>query len=139
MSKKIKIGDVYIEIPDDSYLTEGNSDTSPNSITAEKPEMEMAEAFIEDKKINNLDDPVIVDRWEAIGNLHTVEKSWLRKGYFLFFIIIPFIIFQLGGLAIFFGASSIINGIKGILLMNFLWLILLMPALKVWNSAKSQQ
>lgn len=136
MAKKIKIGDYYVEVPEDSYLVDSDSDRSDSHVSSEKPDS--AEEFIEEKKIYNLNDPYVVDRWEAIGNFHKVEKTWLRKGYFVFFIIIPFLIFQAGGLAIFFSASSVINGIKGILVMNFLWLILLMPALKVWNEAKSK-
>jgi len=136
MAKTIKMGNIYVEVPDESYLLDSDAKQNSDFIKPEEPE-----ALLEEVRVYKPNDPFqsTVDRWEALGNLEKVDKPWIKKGYFIFFIVFPFILFQLMAVALFLGANSISNGIKGFLFINIIWLLLLMPALKVWGRANRKK
>jgi hypothetical protein len=106
MTKTIKMGNIYVEVPDESYLLDSDAKKDSDFIKPEEPE-----ALLEEVKVYKPNDPFhsTVDRWEALGNIEKANKPWIKKGYFIFFIVLPFILFELMALGFFLGANSISN------------------------------
>ncbi len=138
MAKIIKVGNVYVEIPDESPLAPTSSHDSSQPIRAEKPEH--PDKHEPTPYIYRPNDPFqsSIDRIEALGNVHKVNKPWVRKAFIFFFLIFPFSLMEIVAVnALFVEPGG--QKLKSFLMYNLTGLMLCGPYLLIWiGSGRSQ-
>jgi hypothetical protein len=142
VTKKIKLGGSYLEVPDDSPLMDQASTKRALATRAEKPEE--PEELDREPYIYQPNDPFrsSIYRIEALGNVKNSEKPWIRKSFFFFFVIFPLFFGELGSYAIARNEDGTIAW-KLFLAMSFITLLACAPYFVIWLRArrepKSQQ
>jgi hypothetical protein len=131
---KFKLGGSYIEVPDDSpFMGEASAKSAPVT-RAEKAED--SEELLSQPYIYQPNDPFrsSVDRIEALGNVKSSEKPWVRKTFFFFFVIFPLFFGELASYAIARSESGSIAW-KTFLAMSFITLLACAPYFVIWLRA----
>ncbi len=136
MTRMIKLGNLYVEVPDDGSLNE--PPIKPASIRAERPPE--PEKLDPQPYIYQTNDPFrsSIDRIHALGNLEKVEKPWVRKSFFVLFLVLPFIFGEL------FAVAAVVNGQgpaawKVFLFINIFTAVVCTPYFVIWRKASRQK
>jgi hypothetical protein len=134
--RTIKVGDVYVEVPDDTPLAPAPGEDAARPVKLEKPEE--PEPLIVGPRVYRPNDLVqsSFDQIEALGNIGRVHKPWVRKVFFFVLILMPFSLFEMGAL------NELFTSPPGERLRPFLWynvaglLVIWFPAM-LWIRAKA--
>ncbi|UCV27191.1 hypothetical protein [Ferribacterium limneticum] len=124
MVKRMKVGNVYLEIPEG---TASHIQVSParQPVRAEKPEE--PEPLEEPQYIYRPNDPfrASIDEAHAIASISSTQKPWVKKAWFIIFIIGPLLYGELHALslAIADSASPWLAFLRANALVLPLWLI----------------
>ena len=138
VSKTIKVGGIYVEVPDDSPLASGPVSDSPLPLTAEKPEE--PEKLESGQYVYRPNDPFqsSIDRVVVLGNVHSVGKPWVKKAFMFFFVILPFTCVEIAAISALFNESS--NSRLGdFLFVNFLGMFAWAPYLLIWWRTRAKK
>jgi hypothetical protein len=98
MKQRIKVGDVYLELSEKTSATI-KPNPEPQTLKAERPEIsELAE---QPQYIYRPNDPFFseIDSAHAIASINTSHKPWVKRTWFILFVIGPLVIAQFFALA----------------------------------------
>lgn len=95
MVQRMKVGNVYVDVPDGSAGPNRIGD-NPQTLEAEKPET--PEKFENEPYLYQPNDPLRhgIDQVQAISSISAEHKPWVRKTFFIFFVVVPFVFIELG-------------------------------------------
>lgn len=98
MIQRVKVGNVYVDLPKGSSTT---IELAPadRPVKAEKPEV--PEALEEQQYIYRPNDPFrsYIDEARAIGSIRASHKPWIKKAWFIIFLVGPLAYAELGALS----------------------------------------
>lgn len=115
MSSKIKVGNVYLEIPD-TTITTITSTPDARSVKVEKSDV--PEPLEVPQYIYRPNDPFQsgIDEARAISSIHTSHKPWVKTTWFILFVMGPLVVIEL--MAIRMALDPGINAARGFLSVN---------------------
>jgi len=135
MARTIKMGNFIVEVPDNSSLLAPGRSVSPLETKAERPDVPSEPE--PEVYVYQPNDPYrsAIDRVHAIGSLERVDKPWVQRTFFLFFVIVPFVVGELAAVAVALHEEGFMK-VKLFLLVNFFVLLLCAPYFIIWRRAR---
>ena len=129
MGEKIRVGRVYLELPED-FIYGGNLAGTPPQIRAEKPET--PEPLENPVEIYRPNDPFQyeIDQARAVASINSTHKPWVRTTWFVLFILGPSALFVLFGYSMIANQSTHSWGDFVVALVIFL--LVFPPFLSIW-------
>lgn len=99
MNQRIKVGDVYLQIPEGSGA---GIDLAPKAMAVKAEKPETPEPLEEPQYIYRPNDPfqASIDEARAIASIGTSHKPWVKKTWFVIFIIGPLVYGELYALSL---------------------------------------
>ena len=136
MAKTVKVGNLYVEVPDNSPLLERKP-----VVFAEKPSEKIDPDPIAEVRVYQPNDPFqsSIDRIEMLGNIEKVDKPWVRKTFVFFFLVFPLTCGGLGAIAALINEPNPSAAWKLFFFINFVTVLLCTPYFFMWRRASRRK
>lgn len=133
--KTVKFGNLTLEVPENSPLLASGSVVSLPEVKAERPDIPREPE--PEIHVYQPNDPFhsAIDRVHALGNLEKVDKPWVQKTFFFFFVLVPFVVGELAAVASTLHQEGLMK-VKVFLLVNFGVLLVCAPYFIIWRRAR---
>ena len=141
MPKTIKVGGLIVEVPDDSPLLSSPQRENQPKVVAERPAETLDPDPIAEVRIFQPNDPyrAAIDRVEMLGNLEKVEKPWVKRTFFVFFLLLPLSMGELAAFAALKNEPDPTVGWKLFFFLNFFTALLCTPYFFIWRRSTKAQ